>query len=162
MTKLIQTQGIGTPPLNDRGYEVTLQSRWIHRGLENGDHDCNQFTERELIQRGSQPRTVTSVSFQNDLFCYLDTLMSLSERFLKKKPGPSFGRSDLPTIKSSKKLNSMARGTSHGRKIRLLLALRVNIFTYFAPFFPDQQKPNLCTRCLGPLFLSYGPWVLAE
>lgn len=48
VTKLIQTQGMGTPPLNDRGCEVTLQSRWMQRGLGNGDHDRNQFTtERE-------------------------------------------------------------------------------------------------------------------
>lgn len=52
--------------------------------------------------------------------------------------------------------------TSDGRRRRLLLALRVNIFVYIAPFFPDQQRPNFRTRRLGPLFLSYGSWVLAE
>lgn len=34
--------------LSMTGYEVTSQSRWMQRGLENGDHDCSQFTtERE-------------------------------------------------------------------------------------------------------------------
>lgn len=117
-----------------------------------------------LPQRGSWPGTVTSVSFQNDLFSSTLTPEWVYQKGFQRwsQARPLSGLTSPPSKVFNKKLNSVVIETSHGRRIRLLLALRANIFTYFAPFFPDQQKPDLCTRSLGPLFLSHGPWVLAE
>lgn len=51
VTRLTQTQGLGTPPLNKRCCKVILHSGWKQGGLENGDHYYNQSTtERELAR----------------------------------------------------------------------------------------------------------------